>query len=121
MVEVRRVSDGVMIIVVLEEDVLRLICGYAPQSGRSLEGRQSFYDELKCEWDIHSAGDLVMCLGDFNGHVCRHIDEFDGFHGEYCVVQSNLDGRMLLEFCPEKELCVSNTWPKREEKSKVTL
>ena len=37
-VEVRRVSDGVMTVVaVFEEDVLSLICGYALQSGRSLE------------------------------------------------------------------------------------
>ena len=36
-VEVRRVSDRVMTVVVFEEDVLRLICGYALQSGRSLE------------------------------------------------------------------------------------
>ena len=44
-VEVRSVSDRVMILVVFEEDVLRLICWYAPQS-RSLEGKQSFYVEL---------------------------------------------------------------------------
>ena len=32
--EVRRVSDRVMtLVVVFEEDVRRLICGYAPQSG----------------------------------------------------------------------------------------
>ena len=44
------VSGRVMAVVVLvfDEDVLRLICGYAQQSG-SLEGMQSFYDELKCE------------------------------------------------------------------------
>ena len=28
---------------------------------------------------------------------------------------------MLLESCLEKELCVSNTWSKREEKRKVAL
>ena len=28
---------------------------------------------------------------------------------------------MLLQFCLEKELCVSNTWFKREEKRKVTF
>ena len=39
------VSDRVMVVVfVYEEDVLRLICGYVPQSGRSLEENQSFYD-----------------------------------------------------------------------------
>ena len=34
-VEVRRVSDREMTLVVFEEDVVRLICGYAPQSGES--------------------------------------------------------------------------------------
>ena len=48
-VEVRRVSDIVMTVVVFEEDVLRWVCGYAPQSGSSLEEKQSFCDELKCE------------------------------------------------------------------------
>ena len=37
-------------------------------------GGKSFYDELKGEWDMHSVGDLVACLGDFNGHVGRCID-----------------------------------------------
>ena len=35
-VEVRRVSDRVMTVVVFEEDMMTLICGYAPQN-RSLE------------------------------------------------------------------------------------
>ena len=35
-VEVRRVSDRVKVVVlVFEEDVMRLICGFAPQSGGS--------------------------------------------------------------------------------------
>ena len=48
--EVRSVSNRVMItLVVFEGGVLRLIYGYAPQSGRSLEEKQSSYDELKGE------------------------------------------------------------------------
>ena len=70
---------------------------------------------------MHSADDLFMCLGDFNGHVGRHIDGFDGVHGGYGVRQRNVEGRMLLEFCLEKELCVQNTWFKREEKRMVTF
>ena len=46
-----------MTVVVFEEDVLRLVCEYAPQSGRRLEGKQSCHDDLKDEWDTHSAGD----------------------------------------------------------------
>ena len=70
---------------------------------------------------MHSADDLVMCLGDLNGHIDRHIDGFDGLHGLYGDGQKNLEGRMLLEFCLEKELCVLGTWFKREEKRKVTF
>ena len=59
--------------------------------------------------------DLVMYFGDINGH----IDGIDGVHGGYGVGQRNLEGRVILELCLEKELCVSNTWLKREQKRKV--
>ena len=63
--EVRMVNDRAKtVIVVIEEDGLRLNCGHAPQSGRSLKEKQSFYDEPIGEWDIHSTGDLVMCMVD---------------------------------------------------------
>ena len=80
-----------MTFVVFEEDVLRFICGYAPQSGRRLEEKQSFYDKLKYVWDMHSADDFVICLGDINGYVGRHNDGFDGVHGGYGVGQRNLE------------------------------
>ena len=38
---------------------------------------------------MYSSDELVMCLLDFNGHVGRHIDGFDGVHGGYGVGQSN--------------------------------
>ena len=68
--------------------------------------------------DICSACDLVTCLGDFNGHIGRHID---GVQGGYGVGQTNMEGRMLLEFCLVKELCVSNTWLKRDGRRNVTF
>ena len=69
---------------------------------------------------MYSAGDFVMCLGNFNGHIGRHIDGFDGFHGRYGIGQRNLKGRILLEFCIDIELWMSNTWLNREEKRNVT-
>ena len=72
--------------------------------------KKNCYDEVKGEWDLHIVGDLAMCLGDLDGHVCRHIDKFDGWYG---VVLINMEGRKLLEFCMEKELCVTNEWSKR--------
>ena len=55
---------------------------------------------------MHDAGDSVLCLGDFNCHNSRHIDGFDGVHGEHGIGQRNFEGGMLLTSCPEKELCM---------------
>ena len=88
---------------------------------RGLKEEQSFYDELKGELDVNGTGDLVMCLGDFNRHAGRHIDGFNEVHRGYGIFQRNLDGRMLLEFCLMKELCVSITWFKRVKKRKMTF
>ena len=68
-----------------------LICGYSPQSGRSLK-KKSFRDDLKVELDMHSTGDYVIFLGDLYGHFGRHIDGFSGVHGGYGIGQKNLDG-----------------------------
>ena len=62
-----------------------------------------------------------MCLGDINGHVGKCIDGFNCVQVRYGLGQKNFDGRMLLEFCLEIELCVLNTWLKREEMRKVTF
>ena len=70
-----------------------------------MEEKQSFYDELRCELDLHSADDLVMCLGAFSGHVGRHIDGFDEVHGWIGVGQRKLDGRKLLELSGIGTLC----------------
>ena len=69
-------------------------------------------DELKGEWNMHNADDLVVCLVDFNGYVgryiyiYRYIDGFDEVHGGYCLSHTNLEGRMFMEFCLKIELCV---------------
>ena len=47
-----------------------------------------------------------MCFDDLNGHVGGHTDGYDGVHGRYRIGQRNLEGRMLLEFCLEKEIMV---------------
>ena len=106
-VEVRRVSGRVIaVVVVFEEDVLRLICGNALQSERSLKEKLSFLDKLKSELHIHSAGNLITSSCDVNGYVGRHIDGFDGVHGLYGIGQRNLELRIFLWFCLEIELCV---------------
>ena len=69
---------------------------------------------------MQSPGKLVLGLGDFNGHVGRWIDGFEGVHGGYGMGKRNVEERRLLEFCDEKELGVPNTWFEKKEQRKVT-
>ena len=41
------------------------------------------------------------------------------FTGDWCW-KRNAEGRRLLEFCNERELCVANTWYKKTDKRKTT-
>ena len=46
---------------------------------------------MKCEWDMLSVVDLVVCMGVFNGHVGKHIDKCYDAHGENSAGQRNLE------------------------------
>ena len=87
--------------------MLKLICGHALQNLLSLEEKQSFYDELKCELDMHSAGDVVMCLSDsLVGILIDLMELVANVRWVYHRLEE-FEGRMLLEFCLEKGImCV---------------
>ena len=114
-VEVRRKSDRVRTVVMtLEEEVLRIKCVYDPQSGRTSAEKEHFYDDLRSEWYLHSVGGL-QGMGDFNGHVGKWIEGYEGVRGGNGTGDTNVEGKML-EFCDEKELCVQK---RGEEESDV--
>ena len=48
------------------------------------------------------------------------MERFEGIHREYGIGKRNAEGRMLLDFCDQKELCAANTWYKKKDKWKVT-
>ena len=73
------------------------------------------------EWDLHRPNKIIFGFGDFNGHVGKQADGFEGVHGGSGFGERNLEGRRLLEFCDEKELCVANTWFKKRDQRKVTF
>ena len=90
--EVRRKSDRVLTVVMaLEEEVVRVICVYGPQSGRMVAEKERFYDDLRSEWDHHSVGELVLGMGDFNGHVGKQIEGYEGVQGENGIGERNVE------------------------------
>ena len=119
-VEVRRRCDRVMAIgLVFGEEVVRVICAYAPQSGEQ-DAEERFYEEMAREWSMANANALVLGLGHFNGDVGKCAEGFEGIHGGYEIGKRIADGKMLLDLCDQKELCVANTWYKKRNKRKVT-
>ena len=55
-----------------------------------------------------------------NIHVEKCAEGFKCIHGGYGTGKRNSEGRMLLDFCDQKELRVANTWYKKKDKRKVT-
>ena len=103
-VEIGRKSDRVMaVVLVFVEQVKRVACAYASQVARSECEKDQLYNDMAGEWDMQIPGEVVLGLGDFNGHVVRRIDGFEGVHGEYGIGKRNVEGRRLLEFCDKKE------------------
>ena len=64
-VEVRRCDRVMAIGLVFGEEVIRVI---APQSGKP-DTEERFYEEMAREWSRGNANQLVLEIGDFNGHV----------------------------------------------------
>ena len=64
-------------VLVFEEEVIRVICAYAPQVGRSECKKDDFYKDMASERDLQNPGEVILGLGNFNRHVEKRIDVFE--------------------------------------------
>ena len=121
-VEINRISDRVMVVVIIfGKKVVRIVCEYAPQCGRSMSEKKKFYEKLARGCEVENANEVLICLGDFNGHIGKEVDGFEGVHRCFGIGKRNLEGKLLLEFCVKKDLCVGNSWFKKKNSRKVTF
>ena len=74
---------------------------------------------LSREWTTHHTSELIIGMVDFDGHVGRNIDGFLGVHEGFSISERNQEGRMLLEFCDAKHLCIANTSFIKADKKRV--
>ena len=61
-----------------------------------------FYDEMATEWDLRSSSEIIVSLWDFNDHVGKCAEGFEGAHGGNDIGKRNAEGRRLLEFVMKK-------------------
>ena len=121
LVKVGRKSDRVMAIAItLGREVMPIIFAYGPQSGRPHAKKVRFYDEIGSECDLGSSSEIIVSLGDFNGHVGKCAEGFEGVHGERV-----LGKEMQKEDCWSsvmKESCALQTLGlKRQSKGKSLI
>ena len=119
-VEVRRENDRVSLAIVFDEEVSRAVCTYAPQSGKSMEEKEHFYEELSRDWTSHHTSELIIGMGDINGHVGRNIDAFHGVQGGLSIGERSQEEWMLSLFRYARHLCITNSWFRKADKKKIT-
>ena len=82
--------------IVLEGEEVKMACTYAPQSGKFMEEKEIYHEDLSREWTTHHMSGLIIGIGAINGHVGRNNDGFQGVHRGLSIGTRNQEGKMLL-------------------------
>ena len=67
-----------------------------------------FWNDLKGVLDRVNRGFRVIVMGDFNGRI--DVQKRDGITGAFGVERENENGKVLIDFCKSRDMCVSNTF-----------
>ena len=90
--------------IVLGSQVFTFVAVYAPQSGLDSAVKQDFYDTLQCHIAKVRASEVLIPLGDWNGHVGAECGDYVDVHGGHGFGTWNSEVERLLS------LPVSTTW-----------
>ena len=109
-IDVKKLSERIMLIrVSIEMNNLNVISGYAPKVGQAIGDKEEFWLALSKVVDGIGQEELVVIVGDMNGHVGAKASEYEGVHGEKGYGERNTEGEMLLEFADAMKLVILNT------------
>ena len=92
---------------------------YAPTLQAETGVKEAFYRDLHNLQNVDSKDELLI-LGDFNARVGRDFELRRGVLGRHGTGNCNDNGRLLLEFCSEHQLVVTNTLFQEKDKFKTT-
>ncbi|KAI5105879.1 hypothetical protein C0J45_3576 [Silurus meridionalis] len=120
-VEVKRLSDRVMIVKVeVEGMMINVISAYAPQVGCEMEEKERFWSELDEVVDGVPRKERLVIGADFNGHVGEGNRGDEEVMGRYGFKERNVEGQMVVDFAKRMEMAVVNTYFMKKEDHRVT-
>ena len=86
-----------------------IISAYAPTMTNTDDVKDKFYDELNSLVAAVPKSEKLIILGDFNARVGVDHQSWKNVLGKNGIGGCNSNGLLLLQFCAEHELLVSNT------------
>ena len=99
---------------------ITLLSVYSPTLQAEPIEKDKFYGDLRTLLQNIPAKEKVIILGDFNARVGRDAAAWKGVLGRHGVGNCNDNGRLLLEFCSEQNLIITNTIFQQKDKLKTT-
>ena len=120
-VDVNRVNDRLMMIKLLVgKRVVAVISTYAPQQGLSDVEKDKFYEDLISLVSKVGENDMLVIGGDFNGHVGKEANGYQGIHGGFGYGARNVEGERILEMGAALDMVVCNTFFKKQDSRLIT-
>ena len=97
-----------------------LISAYAPTMDAADEVKEEFYSTLNDVVSSVSYKHRLFILGDLNARVGRDYSTWPKVLGHHSVGNENSNGTLLLQFCAQHELVITNTLFQQANKYKCT-
>ena len=101
--------------------IVNVICCYPPQSGSSVDEKDTFYERLFSVVASVPEKEMLVLGGDFNGHVGEPSAGFEGVHGGNGYGVRNQDGLLILDFSVANKLAIANTFFQKNNSRLITF
>ena len=116
-----RISDRLMTIkLAIENNIITILSCYAPQLGLGNTIKDAFYDLLYSTVNKVGAAETLVICGDFNSHVGKVENGYEGVHGGHGYGLRNTEGERILEFGVAHDIVVANTHFHKKDNHLIT-
>ena len=97
-----------------------LVSAYAPTFSNLEEVNAKFYLDLEAVMQSIPFEDKIVIMGDFNARVGKDYQTWEGVIGRHGYGEENENGYLLLDFCTQNNLVITNTTFQQKNRFKTT-